>query len=128
MPEKFPVMVFSHGLGGMRTTYSYICADIASHGWCVAAIEHRDGSASMALTDAGPFPYEHPVPGLQGEEFAFLSRLQRISCRPCARLSQMMLCKSWTSISFSVCRTTRPMWWEYLGGWGRVHRQMVRKS
>lgn len=40
-PLSFPVVVFSHGLGGMRTTYSGICCDLASHGYVVAAIEHR---------------------------------------------------------------------------------------
>lgn len=39
--EKFPLMVFSHGLGGMRTTYSSLCTDLASHGYIVAALEHR---------------------------------------------------------------------------------------
>lgn len=57
-------MVFSHGLGGMRTTYSYICADIASHGWVVAAVEHRDGSASMAMTHSGPILYERMAEGM----------------------------------------------------------------
>ena len=37
----FSVIVFSHGLGGMRTTYSAICCDLASHGYVVAAVEHR---------------------------------------------------------------------------------------
>ncbi|XP_052823254.1 platelet-activating factor acetylhydrolase isoform X2 [Octopus bimaculoides] len=44
--NKFPVVIFSHGLGGMRTTYSTICIDLASHGFIVVAVEHRDGSAS----------------------------------------------------------------------------------
>ncbi|GAB1606632.1 platelet-activating factor acetylhydrolase-like [Argonauta hians] len=42
----FPVVVFSHGLGGMRTTYSTLCVDLASHGFIVVTVEHRDGSAS----------------------------------------------------------------------------------
>ena len=37
----FPVMVFSHGLGAMSLTYSGICADVASHGYVVASVEHR---------------------------------------------------------------------------------------
>jgi len=38
-----PVIVFSHGVAGMRTTYSAVCCDLASHGYLVAAIEHRYG-------------------------------------------------------------------------------------
>ena len=36
-----PVVMYSHGSGGMRTNYSAICCDLASHGYLVAAIEHR---------------------------------------------------------------------------------------
>jgi len=36
-----PVIVFSHGVSGMRTLNSAICCDLASHGYLIAAIEHR---------------------------------------------------------------------------------------
>ncbi|CCD70130.1 1-alkyl-2-acetylglycerophosphocholine esterase [Caenorhabditis elegans] len=43
--DKWPVLVFSHGLGGSRTFYSTYCTSLASHGYVVAAVEHRDSSA-----------------------------------------------------------------------------------
>ncbi|KAF7637725.1 hypothetical protein Mgra_00002700 [Meloidogyne graminicola] len=43
--EQFPVIVFSHGISGTRHLYSINCASLSSHGYVVAALEHRDGSA-----------------------------------------------------------------------------------
>lgn len=46
---RWPTMIFSHGLGGTRNMYSYICGSIASHGVVVIAPEHRDGSAPVSF-------------------------------------------------------------------------------
>lgn len=46
---KFPVIMFSHGLGGSRLCYSTICGELASFGFIVVAVEHRDGSGARTL-------------------------------------------------------------------------------
>jgi len=46
--KKWPVIIFSHGLGCSRFTYSRICTDLASHGHIVLAPEHREGSSCVS--------------------------------------------------------------------------------
>lgn len=41
-------MVFSHGLGGTRNSYSSLAGSVASHGVIVICPEHRDGSSPIS--------------------------------------------------------------------------------
>lgn len=50
----FPVVVFSHGLGGSRTMCSTVCGDMASYGFVVMAMEHRDGSGARTYVNVPP--------------------------------------------------------------------------
>lgn len=45
--QRWPTVIFSHGLGGSRNAYSHICGTLASHGIIVVAPEHRDGSSPV---------------------------------------------------------------------------------
>jgi platelet-activating factor acetylhydrolase len=47
--DRWPVMMFSHGLGGTRNAYSHICGSLASHGIVVVAADHRDGSSPLSI-------------------------------------------------------------------------------
>lgn len=52
MPEKLdklPVALISHGLMLSKDQYNYLSYEIASYGFLVAAVDHRDGSAYCSL-------------------------------------------------------------------------------
>ncbi|KZO98201.1 hypothetical protein CALVIDRAFT_535777 [Calocera viscosa TUFC12733] len=47
--RQWPLVLFSHGLAGGRTTYSTFCGRLASSGYVVLALEHRDGTGPMVF-------------------------------------------------------------------------------
>ncbi|ROT78069.1 Platelet-activating factor acetylhydrolase [Penaeus vannamei] len=50
---KMPVLVVSHGMAAHRSAFSSLATDLASHGFFVVVLEHRDGS-SCASFHVGP--------------------------------------------------------------------------
>ncbi|MFB7231609.1 alpha/beta hydrolase family protein [Streptomyces fimicarius] len=48
---RFPVVVFSPGLGGVRTQNTAWAEELASHGYVVAAVDHPYDSAAVVLSD-----------------------------------------------------------------------------
>ncbi|KAI9744044.1 MAG: hypothetical protein M1835_002813, partial [Candelina submexicana] len=45
--KRWPVMIFSHGLGGSRNAYSHLLGSLSSYGIVVVAPDHRDGSSPL---------------------------------------------------------------------------------
>jgi len=73
--QSYPLMVFSHGLMGSSDSYTKTCADIASHGFIVVAVDHEDGSASFARTEKGEvLQYHFPPPPPQPREVVMAFR------------------------------------------------------
>ena len=50
---QFPVVVFSHGLGGTKETYSYLGRHWASHGYVSVHLQHHGIDASAAVAKKG---------------------------------------------------------------------------
>jgi platelet-activating factor acetylhydrolase len=66
--RSFPVIIFSHGLGGSRTSCSSVCGELASYGFVVVAMEHRDGSGARTYVNMSK-PGEENGEGVRKDGF-----------------------------------------------------------
>ncbi|MEX2218200.1 MAG: hypothetical protein WD749_05515 [Phycisphaerales bacterium] len=63
-PERFPVVVFSHGMGGTRDAYGYFGRHLASHGYIVIHPQHAGSDAAAVGRQAR----DRVLPGRQPQE------------------------------------------------------------
>uniref|UniRef100_A0A0K0DY47 1-alkyl-2-acetylglycerophosphocholine esterase n=1 Tax=Strongyloides stercoralis TaxID=6248 RepID=A0A0K0DY47_STRER len=61
VPSKFPVIIFSHGLSGCRHFYTVISTALASYGYIVAALEHRDLTSCWTYTLSYDSDFKHKI-------------------------------------------------------------------
>src|SRR5262245_59603704 len=45
-PGRYPLVLFSHGLGGHRRQSTFLCTHLASHGYVVAAVDHTGNTVA----------------------------------------------------------------------------------
>jgi hypothetical protein len=83
--RRAPVLIFSHGGGEARETYSAQLEDLASHGYVVAAISHThesvltmfpDGRHALLMPKRWPRPTTSEIEGLPPSEEANRDRLR----------------------------------------------------
>jgi dienelactone hydrolase len=78
--RRYPVILFSHGLGSVSALYSTFHENLASHGYVVVGVDHPYFSAAMRLPDGRVVMNESrrpwPGPGATAEQQAELVRIR----------------------------------------------------
>ena len=56
--ERYPVLIFSHGMNSSRFFYTSLLEELASHGYIVAAIDHTYWGPGVAFLSGRMVPYD----------------------------------------------------------------------
>ena len=135
-PQKFPVLVFSHGYTGIPSAYTALLEDLASHGYAVLSIVHPYEATAATLADGrvvydarrhrqavaraigevfGEWrPEDETMAAVtqdqrRGEQAAAAARIsRRAATRPTSRCGAGSTTRSSCSIAWTRCRKTAP--------------------
>lgn len=58
---KFPLILFSHGLGSYREGNSFLCIELASHGYVVISVGHARDAILTEFDDGSSVPFDKRV-------------------------------------------------------------------
>jgi dienelactone hydrolase len=79
--DKLPVIVFSHGLGGMKTQNSIHMETLASHGYFVIAADHAFDAFMTVFADGSIADYRSGSDGIETEEQFWAARGPQLAAR-----------------------------------------------
>jgi dienelactone hydrolase len=72
--QTYPILLFSHGLGGVRTQNTFQCQELASHGYIVAAVDHTHYAAGVVFPDGRVSPFSLEKLGMTPEMMKQVNR------------------------------------------------------
>jgi dienelactone hydrolase len=70
----YPILLFSHGLGGVRTQNTFQCQELASHGYIVVAVDHTYYAAGVVFPDGRVSPFSLENLGMTPEMMKQVNR------------------------------------------------------
>jgi len=79
--NNYPVVVFSHGLGGMKTQNSILAEELASHGYFVVSADHAFDAFLTVFDDGTVADYRSGSDGINTEEEFWAARGPQLAAR-----------------------------------------------
>jgi len=79
--NPFPILIFSHGLGGMRTQNTNLLEELASHGYVVAAMDHTYDCNMTIFPNGQTTDYRSSIPGGTSDSVWLQIRAHQLNTR-----------------------------------------------